>query len=148
MFPFCPITHSPPCCQLSDKCINTPKLNAESQKNSNYHNQLHRLSLVTCFNSELLPTFGRTPWVGNWCDARHLSPHDSTTPKDEDKHPCLKQDWNPTSHYTSSQDRRLRPCGHCDQRKITKYKIKENQINHRLYTYEVRPCVMRTHCQM
>jgi hypothetical protein len=50
----------------------------------------------------------RTPWPG-WGGGyrlvtRSLLTQDSTTQKDEDKHPCLERDSNPRIQYPSDQD--------------------------------------------
>lgn len=42
-------------------------------------------------------------------DTRTLPPLDSTTQKDEDKHPCIVRVSNPRSEYQSVQDPRSRP---------------------------------------
>jgi hypothetical protein len=49
-------------------------------------------------------------------ELQHLYLHRiATKPKDEEKHPCLKQDSNPWHWCPSGQEPRLRPRNHCDR---------------------------------
>jgi hypothetical protein len=52
---------------------------------------------------------------GDRPDARTLPPRERTTQKDEDKHPCIERNSNPSSQYPTDQDPRPRPRGHRDR---------------------------------
>jgi hypothetical protein len=52
-----------------------------------------------------LSTYGRTPWTSDNLVARPLPTQGNTTYRDEDKHPCLKQDSNPWSRVRALKAR-------------------------------------------
>jgi hypothetical protein len=60
-----------------------------------------------------LSTVGTTPWTRGRPVARSLPTQDSTTQKDENKHPCFEWDSNTESQYPSGQDPLPRQRGHC-----------------------------------
>jgi len=69
-----------------------------------YHNttQYHNLDDLVCSDSELetvntFRQFGMTPWIGNQVIKKPLPIQDSTTQKNRDTQPYLKQDLNPRS---------------------------------------------------
>jgi hypothetical protein len=61
--------------------------------------------------------------MGDKPSARPMPIQDSTTQKDNNKHPCRKRDSNPRSQRPSDQGLRFRLRGHCDRpyRNVSQY---------------------------
>jgi len=80
------------------------------------------LGPLVCSKSELTSEtmnpfkhFGRTPWMGHQFITRPLPTEDSTTWKNANIHPCLKQDLNSWSLlFKHSKTTRLRSWSHWD----------------------------------